>query len=425
MAHPLRQRNFRLLFVGRVVDELGDAVSPAALTLAIVAATGSSGALAVVLAATMVPRLALLPLGGVLVDRLRPRRVAMVADVVRVVTQLSIALQLLSGHVHLASLAVAGAIGGAASAFGLPATSPMVAGTVDDDGRQAANSLMGVAASATRLAGPALAGLLIFTAGAGWAFVLDAATFAFSALTLTLVRIRPVEVPRQSLREDLLAGWTEVRSRTWYWTSLVGHATWNFAAGVLATLGPVIAVTELGGRGVWLAALQASAIGYLGGSLLAGRVRIRRAVLVGNLALVSYAVPLALFAAAAPSWAVVGSYGVALGCLGFMNPTWETVVQQQVPSHVLARVTAYDWLVSLGAMPLGYALGPALAGSLGPGWVLGGSAVLVVIAMVGPALVPDVRRLRLLRPDEVTAAARPAPAVEAELEAAATAQVAL
>jgi hypothetical protein len=75
-------------------------------------------------------------------------------------------------------------------------------------------------------------------------------------------------------------------------------------------------------------------------------------------------------------------------------------------------------------MPLGYALGPALAGSLGTGPVLGGAAVLVVIAMLGPALVPDVRRLRLLRPDEVSAATRPAP-VEAELEAAATAQVVL
>jgi MFS family permease len=407
MTHPLRQRNFRLLFVGRVVDELGDSVSPAALTLAIVAATGSAGALAVVLAATMVPRLVLLPLGGALADRLGPRRVALVADAVRTVTQLSIAVELLSGHVHLAGIAVAGAVSGAASAFGLPATSPLVAGTVDGEARQTANSLMGVAASATRLAGPALAGVLIFTAGAGWAFVLDAATFAFSAVTLFFLHVRPVEVPHQSLRADLAAGWAEVRGRTWYWSSLIGHATWNFAAGVLATLGPVIAVDQLGGRGVWLAALQASAIGYLIGSLLAGRLRVRRAILVGNLALLTYAVPLALFAAAAPAWAVVGSYGIALGCLGFMNPTWETVVQQQVPPHALARVGAYDWLVSLGAMPLGYAIGPALAGAIGTGWVLGGSAVLVVIAMVGPALVPDVRQVRLLRPDEVGATGSP------------------
>src|SRR5512138_277327 len=105
MANPFRQRNFRLLFLGRVVDELGDAVAPAALTLAIVQATGSSGALAVVLIATMVPRLALLPVGGVVVDRLGPRRVALVADLVRGAAQLTIAVELLAGHVRLAHIA--------------------------------------------------------------------------------------------------------------------------------------------------------------------------------------------------------------------------------------------------------------------------------------------------------------------------------
>jgi hypothetical protein len=400
MAHPLRLRDFRLLFIGRVVDELGDSVTPAALTLAIVQATGSASDLALVLASTMVPRLALLPLGGVIVDRLQARRVALVADAVRAAVQVMIGYELLTGNVSLAYIAVAAAIGGAASAFGMPATSPLVAGTVDEDGRQAANSLMGIAASVTRLAGPALAGVLIFTAGAGWAFVLDASTFAFSACTLLLVRVRHVDVPRQSLRQDLLAGWVEVRTRTWYWTSLIGHATWNFASGVLMTLGPVIAVRRLGGEGVWLAALQASAIGYLIGSAVAGRTRVSRAILVGNLALVSYAAPLLLFAFAAPAWAVVGCYGIALGCLGFMNPLWETAVQQQVPSYVLARVTAYDWLVSLGAMPLGYALGPILSDAFGSVWPLAGAAVLVVITMSAPAFVPEVRNLRLRGPAE-------------------------
>jgi MFS family permease len=414
MTHPLRLRNFRLLFVGRVVDELGDSVTPAALTLAIVQATGSAGALAVVLASTMLPRLALLPLGGVIVDRLQPRRVALVADVVRGAVQLFIGLELLAGQIRLAHIAAAAAIGGAASAFGLPATTPLVAGTVEGDARQQANSLMGIAASATRLTGPALAGLLIFTAGAGWAFVLDAATFAFSAVTLMLVQVQHVEIPRQSMRRDLVAGWHEVRARTWYWTTLIGHGTWNFAAGVLMTLGPVIAVTQLGGRGVWLAALQASAIGYLIGSIIAGRTRVSRAVMVGNLALLTYAAPLLLFAFAAPAWIVVGAYGIAIGCLGFMNPVWETVVQQQIPEHVLARVTAYDWLASLGAMPLGYALGPIIASAVGPTWPLAGAAVLVVIAMGMPALVPDVRNVRLLRGSEPDGdAARAAEAVPA------------
>jgi MFS family permease len=395
MASPLHDRNFRLLFTGRVIDQLGDGVSPAALTLAIVIATHSTGGLAVVLVCALLPKVALLPLGGVAADRLGPRRVALVAAVVSGAAQLSIGLLLLAGHIDFPLIAIASAVKGAASAFDTPATLPLVAGTTDDGGRQAANSLMGIAGSATNLAGPALAGALIFTVGAGWAFVLDAATFGFSAFTLALIKVRPVHVPRKSLRGDLTAGWNEVRARTWYWTSLIGHATWNFAAGLLATTGPLIAVTELGGKSIWLAALEASAVGYLAGAFIAGRVKVRRAILVGNIALMSFAAPLILFAVAGPAWAVVVAYGLAMACLGFLNPVWETAVQQEIPAEVLARVSAYDWLVSLGAMPLGYALGPVLAREFGYAWPLTGVAVLVLISLAVPVSLPDVRNLRL------------------------------
>lgn len=395
MTYPLRDRNFRLLFTGRVIGELGDAVSPAALTLAIVIATRSSVGLAVVLICALLPKMLLLPVGGVVVDRLGPRRVAMAAAAVSGAAQLFIGLLLLAGHIDFLPIAIAAAVKGAASAFDTPATLPLVAGTTDNDGRQAANALMGVAGSATNLAGPALAGVLIFTAGAGWAFVLDAASFAFSACTLALIRVRPVHVPRKSLREDLVAGWIEVRSRTWYWTSLIGHAAWNFAAGMLITTGPLIAVTELGGKTVWLAALQASAVGYLAGAFIAGRTKVSRAILVGNIALMSYAVPLILFAVAAPAWTVVAAYGIAMACLGFLNPVWETAMQQEIPAEVLARVSAYDWLVSLGAMPLGYALGPVLTREFGYTWPLAGTAILVLVTLSVPVSLPDVRNLRL------------------------------
>ncbi len=395
MDHPLRDRNFRLLFTGRVVDQLGDAVSPAALSLAIVIATRSTAGLAVVLVCALLPKVMLLPIGGVLADRLGPRPVAMAAALVSGIAQLSIGLLLLGGHIDFLLIAIAAAVKGVAGAFDAPATLPLVVGTTDDDGRQAANALMGIAGSATNLAGPALAGVLLFTVGAGWAFVLDAATFGFSAGTLALIKVRPMHVPRKSLRGDLAAGWAEVRTRTWYWTSLIGHATWNFAAGLLATTGPAIAVTELGGKGVWLAALEASAAGYLAGAFIAGRTRVSRAILIGNIALMSYAVPLALFAFAAPAWSVVVSYGLAMACLGFLNPVWETAVQQEVPPEILARVSAYDWLVSLAAMPLGYALGPVLTREFGYTWPLAGAAALVLITLSIPVSLPDVRNLRL------------------------------
>ncbi|MFI6263529.1 MFS transporter [Micromonospora sp. NPDC051006] len=394
MSHPLRLRTFRLLFLGRTVSAVGDAVVPAALVLAVLRATGSTAAIALVLGAAMVPRLLLLPLGGVLADRFDARRVAILADLTRCVTQLAVGLELLGGDPSLTSITVASAVGGAAAAFALPTASPLVAGTVDPAQRQQANALLGTTANASRLAGPALAGALIWAAGPGWAFVLDAGSFALSAALLAVIRVRHVPQPaRRSLTADLVHGWHEVRARSWFWSSLLAHGVWNGAAAVLITLGPAVAVDRLGGEGVWLLMLQAGAVGMLAGSMLAGRLRPRRPVLLANLGLAGYAAPLVLLAVAAPAPAVVLAYGIALAALGYLNPVWETVVQSQFPPQVLARVTSYDWLVSLGATPVGYALAPLAARAWGDPAPLAAAGVLVLVACAGTALVPGVRRL--------------------------------
>ncbi|QFZ20981.1 MFS transporter [Saccharothrix syringae] len=394
MTHPLRSRSFRLLFVGRSLSTVSDSLVPAALSLTIVLATGSASALATVLVCAMVPRLLLLPLGGAVADRFDVRRVAVTADLVRCATQAFVGVELLTSGPHLAHLCVAQAVAGAASACALPTTSPLVAGVVEGAARQRANAVMGVSRSVSLLFGPALAAALILLAGPGWVFLVDATAFAVSAALLAAIRSARAEpVPRRSIRADLAEGWAEVRARDWYWTGLVVHAVWNFTAGVLLTLGPVIAVTRLGGEGAWLAVLQAGGIGLLLGSLLAGRARLRRPVLVANLGLATYAVPLALFAVPAPVAAVVAGYGLALVALGFLNPTWDTVVQANVPEHALARVTAYDWLFSLAAQPLGFALGPLVAQRWGPGVPLWTAAALVAVACLGVAAVPGVRGL--------------------------------
>ncbi|GGT89782.1 MFS transporter [Streptomyces lateritius] len=392
VRHPLRTRSFRLLFAGRALSLLGDAVIPAALAIAVWEATGSTAALALILGCAMVPKLLLLPVGGVVGDRFDARTVAMATDLVRCAAQLLVGWQLLSGDPSLWVIAGAEVAGGAAGAFAMPTGSPLVRGTVAPDALQRANAAMGVAQSATRIGGPALAGLLIVTVGAGWAFVLDAATFAISAALLRAVHVKRVPVPRRSLRADLREGWQEVRSRDWYWTSLVAHSAWNAAAAVLMTLGPSIAFTRLGGTAVWVVFLQTGAVGFLLGALLADRLRPRRPVLTANLGLAAYALPLILLAVPAPAPLTVAAYGLAQAGLGFLSPVWETAVQQAVPAHTLARVTSYDWLLSLAAMPLGYTLAPAAASAWGPEVPLIAAAVIVGGCCLGTALVPGVRR---------------------------------
>lgn len=72
-------------------------------------------------------------------------------------------------------------------------------------------------------------------------------------------------------------------------------------------------------------------------------------------------------------------------------------MQQEIPAEVLARVAAYDWLVSLGAMLLGFVLGPVLAREFGYTWQPTCAAVLVLIALSIPVSLPDVRNLWLRR----------------------------
>ncbi|TQF03654.1 MFS transporter [Kitasatospora acidiphila] len=390
---PLRIRSFRLIFIGRTLSTVGDAVVPAALAIAVTRATGSAGALATVLACAMIPKVALLPIGGVIADRFDARRVARLTDLVQCLCQILIGFELLHGRPQLAAIAAASAIDGAAAAFAMPTRSPLVAGTVDGPARQRANALLASAVSLARLVGPALAGALIYTLGAGSAFLLDAASFLVSAAMLTMVKVRRTPIPPRSLLADLAEGWSEVRSRSWYWSSLVAHSIWNGAAAVLATIGPLIATRRLGGDGSWVAILEAGALGLTAGSLLAGRARPRRPVLVGNLALAAYAAPLLLLAAAAPVPVVVAGYALAMAGLGFLNPVWETVVQQRIPEQVLARVVSYDWLLSLAAMPVGYALTPVAAGAWGPAAPLVIAAVLVAGACLATAVVPGVRRV--------------------------------
>ncbi|MDV9193411.1 MFS transporter, partial [Streptomyces sp. SR27] len=275
----------------------------------------------------------------------------------------------------------------------MPTSSPLVKGTVPAESLHRANAAMSVAQSAGRLGGPALAGTLVLTVGPGWAFVLDAATFAVSALLLTAVRVERVPIPRSSLRADLMEGWREVRSRDWYWSSLIGHSAWNGAAAVLMTLGPAVAVQRLGGGTTWVVLLQVGAVGFLLGALLADRFSPRRPVLVANLGLATYALPLVLLAVAAPAPVTIAAYGLAQAGLGFLSPVWATAVQREVPPHALARVTSYDWLLSLAAMPLGYVLAPLAASAWGPGVPLAAAAVVVGGCCLATVLVPGVRRL--------------------------------
>src|SRR2546430_14150359 len=114
----LRQRNFGLLFFGRCISFLGNAMAPVALAFAVLQISGSASALGIVLAARMAPNVVFLLIGGVIADRLPRSAVLVGTNVVGGAAQAVVAGAPVSGGAAGSALGVLrGVNGGAVAAF--------------------------------------------------------------------------------------------------------------------------------------------------------------------------------------------------------------------------------------------------------------------------------------------------------------------
>ncbi len=296
---PLAERPFLILFLGRTVSMTGSAIAPLALAFAVIHLTGSPSDLGLVLAASFVPQVIFLLVGGVWADRL-PRHLVMVAsDVVGAAAQATAAILLLLAQAQVWHIVVLAAVRGIASAFFVPASSAVVPQTVRPDLLQQANALLGLSRNATGILGAAGGGVPVAVVGPGWALAGDAATYLLGACIVAFLRLPSAAViaTRRPFLNELAEGWQEVRSRTWLWTIITQFTFINaFSWAAFFVLGPFVAHDELGGPAVWGLILMAQACGMLSGGFLALRFRPRRPLFAGNLAILLIALPLAALA---------------------------------------------------------------------------------------------------------------------------------
>jgi MFS family permease len=399
-------REFRLVFGSALVSLIGDGIVPVALTFAVLDLTGSATDLGVVLAARTLALVCSLLFGGVVADRVGRRRVMVAADVVRLFGQASIGTLLVTGDVSVAGIAASQALVGAATGFFNPAASglmPEVAG----DRLQQANALRGMAVAAGNIGGPAIGGLLVVVVGPGPALLIDAGTYAASALVLTGLHSgdRARSPRREPFLTELRDGFAELRSRTWAWSIIVVASFVNTIGVAFPVLGAVVAKRELGGAAAWAAILVARAIGLLLGGTILLRAEPRRPLLAAMPASAAAAAPLLLLALSAPLPLIIAAAALAgLGAVVF-NTLWETTLQQHVPAHALSRVSSYDWFGSLAFQPLGYALiGPlsAAVGVAGALYLCGGLELAAIVPLL---MVRDIRAMT--RPEAGQGARRP------------------
>jgi MFS family permease len=392
----LGEPEYRRLFLGRTFSVLGSSLVPVALAFAILDLTGSATDLGLLLAARAVTSVVLLLVGGVWADRL-PRNVVMLtADVARFGTQTTIGVLLLTGNAELWHFVVAMVVDGAANAFFAPASSGIVPHTVPPARLQQANALLGVVTSGAGVAGPAIAGLLVATAGAGWAFTADGVTYLVSAFFLARMRLpRALErAEAPNFVAELRQGWREFRAQTWMvaidFSAIVANAT---VVAAFLVLGPLVSERELGGAASWATIATGFALGAVAGEVAALIVRVRRPLVLACSLILVFSLPIALLAIPAPTLAIAVAALLAGGSLTLFNTLFVTTMQEQVPEEALARVSAYDWLASVGFMPLGFAIVGPLADAFGVKEILWTFAATHVVIGAAVLMVPAVRRV--------------------------------
>lgn len=402
----LRYPAFRALAAGRAISLLGNGVAPMALAFAVLDLTHSVSDLGLVVGARSLFNVLFLLFGGVLADRL-PRHLVLVGSgLLSAATQASVATLVLTHSATVPVLIVLSAANGLFAALALPASAALTPQTVPAELRQPANALNRMAANSAQILGTSLGGILVAAVGPGWGLVVDASSFALSALCFARVRLPAAgdaagdvgaAVARPGLIAQLREGWTEFVSRTWVWVIVLAFGFLNAAyASAVQILGPSIAVHSFGSTG-WGLVLALQTGGMVVGGLLALRIRPQRLLLLGVACMGGEALlPLGL-ALRFPVYALAVVGFVCGVCVEQFGVAWETSLQQEIPVAKLARVYSYDMLGSFVAIPVAEVATGPLAQALGTRAALLGAAGVIAVATTAMLSVRDVRVLRVHR----------------------------
>lgn len=398
VSEILAQRYMKRYLLARVVSNFGNGMSPIALAFGVLHLRGGSATeLGWILALAPIAMMAMAPFGGVIADKYGRVRVVGICDIWGSVGLFVQAAFFATGHVPVWVLLFANINFGLSWGVFWPASSGVMPAICKDEALQRANSLQYLVSNTAMILGAALGGIIVSTWGSTTGLFIDAATFTFAGSVVFSFRhlVAPNQEP-STLREDLIHGWKTFISYKWAAVVIGGFsvmmATWAMTENIL---GPLISLKNFHGAKSWAIVLTAESIGYLVGSLIGIKIKLRFplravAILISTLALFSWSMSkpssLVVIAIAAFIW------GVALDLLSTL---WSTTLARSVPREALSRVSSYDALGSFLLRPIGLLIAAPLANHFGYTKTL--IAIGVVSLLVGLLMlaVPQVRNMEL------------------------------
>jgi MFS family permease len=358
----LHVRNFRLFFTGQLISQVGNWLTLVAQALLVLKLTNNGVAVGALAAAQFGPILVLGPWGGLVADRSDKRRLLLIVQTIAMAQSFTLAALAFSGHPPVLAIYAVALVGGITIAFDNPARRAFVVEMVPDDDVNNAVSLNSALMTSSRVVGPALAGLLISTAGFGWCFLVDGLTYLAVLTALWMMRTEELRRPPVAARakHQIRAGLRYVRGVPRLWVPLammavIGTLSYNFQ-----TVFPLFATRDLHGTGSTFTLLfSAVSVGALVGALWTAR---RTTISVRSVALaaIAYGTALALMALVpnqAAAFAVAPLLGI--GSIAFLTAS-TAIVQIEAAPEMRGRVLALQAMLFLGSTPIG---GPIV------GWV--------------------------------------------------------
>jgi MFS family permease len=402
----LGYRDFRLLLADRLLAPGAFAFSLVGVSFAVLDATGSTADLSYVLAAQILPSLLFALVGGVFADRFAPQRVIVAANLLIATGEGGFGLLVLLGQPQLWQMIALETMTGAGMAIFYPASQALLPRLVPDNVLQEASAMSRLAMNAAQMAGAGIAGLFVAAAGPGWALLTCGIGMLGTVPLLLAIRAPGVvrEEQSPSVLRELRDGWSAFASRRWLWATTIQYsvvlAAWY---GAFDVLGPVVAKNHLGGAAAWGLITAADAVGLIIGGVIAMRLTVQRPILCVVLVGATCALtPLALASLWPLPLICVAAVGLGIA-LEFMMVQWTVTMARNVPPQLLARVSAYDIIGAVGAMPLGALVVGPIAAAVGVSATQYGAAALIVVASGLTLLAPEVRQMRAGLATEVQA----------------------
>ena len=401
----LGYRDFRLLLADRLLAPAAFAFSMVGVSFAVLDATGSTADLSYVLAAQILPALVFALAGGIFADRFAPQRVIVAANLMIAAGEGGFGLLVLLGQPRLWQMIALETLTGAGMAVFYPASQALLPRLVPDHLLQEASAMSRLAMNAAQMAGAAIAGVFVAAAGPGWALATCGIGMLGTVPMLLAIRAPGAKrTEHHNMLRELRDGWSAFASRKWLWVTTLQYsvvlAAWY---GAFDVLGPVVAREHLGGAAAWGLITAADAVGLIIGGVIAMRLTVQRpivgVVLIGATCAIT---PLALAMLLPLPLICVAAVGLGIA-LEVMMVQWTVTMARNIPPDLLARVSAYDVLGAVGAMPVGALVAGPLAAAIGVSATQYGAAALILIASALALIPREVRTMRTAEAAETEA----------------------